>query len=96
MHIEIPHKSSKITALTKIKKALNEARPQSGQEMEITEERWEGDTLHFGVKLQGKTITGTVLVNETHLVVDAKLPLLWRIFEGKIEKMVAEQIKQLG
>jgi hypothetical protein len=96
MHIQIPHKSSKITALTRIKQALNEARPKAGDQVEITEERWEGETLHFAVVLQGKNISGTVQVNETHIVVDAKLPLLWRIFEGKIEKMIGEQIKQLG
>ena len=97
MHIAIPHKSSKITAITKVKLALNEARPKAKEsQVEITDERWEGDTLHFSVNLQGKTITGTLQITDTEFVVDAKLPLLWRIFEGKIEKMIAEQAKALG
>jgi ABC-type ATPase with predicted acetyltransferase domain len=32
-----------------------------------------------------------VCVIDTDYIVDAKLPLLWRVFEGKIEKMIKEQ-----
>ncbi len=29
-------------------------------------------------------------------VLDAKLPLLWRMFEGRIESEIAKQVKSLG
>jgi len=32
-------------------------------------------------------------VTDTEFIVDAKLPLLWRMFEGRIEKMIQEQAK---
>ena len=95
MHFKIPHKTSKFKAITKVKQALNDARPQMKGHAEITEERWENDTLHFGADLQGKSITGTLVVTDTDFVIDAKLPLMWRLFEGRIEKMIAEQVKQL-
>jgi hypothetical protein len=95
MHIQIPHKANKITALTKVKKALHEGRSQLNGMATIEEERWEGDTLHFAVTLQGKKITGTLLVNDKDFVIDAKLPLMWRIFEGRIEKMIGEQVKSM-
>lgn len=95
MHLQIPHKSNKVSALTKIKKALQDGKSQMPKEVTLDEERWEGDTLNFGVTLQGKQITGTLQVTDTELVIDARLPLLWRIFEGKIEKMIGEQIKAL-
>lgn len=97
MHIQVPHKSSKVTTITKLKLALQEARPKAKENgIEITDERWEGDTLHFAVTLQGKAVTGTLQITDTEFVIDAKLPLLWRIFEGKIEKMIAEQAKAIG
>jgi hypothetical protein len=96
MHLQIPHKSNKISALTKVKLALQQGKSQLAQYATIDEERWEGDTLHFTATLQGKQITGTLLVTDKDFVVDAKLPLLWRIFEGRIEKAIAEQVKQLG
>ena len=95
MHIQIPHKATKIQALTKVKLALEHGRSQLAGHATIDEERWEGDTLHFAATLQGKQITGTLLVTDKDLVVDAKLPLLWRIFEGRIEKMIGEQIQSL-
>jgi hypothetical protein len=95
MHLQIPHKTNKIAAITKVKKALQEGRSQLGAYATIDEERWEGDTLHFAATLQGKQITGTFLVTEKDFVIDAKLPLLWRIFEGKIEKMINEQVSSL-
>ncbi len=96
MHLQIPHKSNKISALTKVKQALQHGRSQLGDYATIDEELWEGDTLHFAATLQGKNITGTLAVTDRDFVLDAKLPLLCRIFEGRIEKMLAEQVKQLG
>jgi len=95
MHLQIPHKTNKIAALTKIKKALQEGRSQLGDMASIDEERWEGDILHFAATLQGKQITGTLAVTDKDFVIDAKLPLLWRIFEGRIQKMIDEQVKSL-
>jgi hypothetical protein len=95
MHIQIPHKATKIQALTKVKLALEHGRSQLAGQATIDEERWEGDMLHFAATLQGKQITGTLQVTDKDLVIDAKLPLLWRIFEGRIEKMIAEQVKSL-
>jgi hypothetical protein len=96
MHLQIPHKTNKIAALTKVKKALQEGRSQLGNMATIDEERWEGDMLHFAATLQGKQITGTLQVTDKDYVIDAKLPLLWRMFEGRIEKMIAEQVQSLG
>jgi hypothetical protein len=95
MHLQIPHKTNKIAALSKIKKALQDGRSQLGDSATIDQESWEGDTLHIAATLQGKQITGTLKVTDTEFVVDAKLPLLWRMFEGRIEKMVADQVKSL-
>jgi Putative polyhydroxyalkanoic acid system protein (PHA_gran_rgn) len=96
MHLQIPHKANKIAALTKVKKMLQEGRSQLSGVATIDEERWEGDTLHFAAKLQGKQITGTLQVTDKDFVIDAKFPLLWRIFEGKIEKMIGEQVQSMG
>jgi hypothetical protein len=95
MHLQIPHKANKISALTKVKQALQQGRAQMPKEVTIDEERWEGDTLNFKATLQGKQITGTLKVTEKDFVIDAKLPLLWRIFEGRIEKMIAEQVQSM-
>jgi len=95
MHLNIPHKLSKLEAAAQVRKALADAKPQMGDEMTIEKEEWQGDTLHFAFTAKGQHITGQLEVQDGAFVIDAKLPLMLRMFEGQIEKMVAEQSAQL-
>ncbi len=95
MHIVIPHKTTQAAAVAKVKDGIEKGRSQIANHATITEERWDGDTLHFAVDLQGKAISGTLEVGEADYVLDAKLPLLWRMFEGRIEAEVENQVKKL-
>ena len=93
MHIQVPHKLTKDAAVARIKKTIVEHRPQIEANAKVEEERWEGDTLHFAAKLQGKDISGTLAVTDVDYVLDAKLPLLWRMFEGRIEAEIDKQLR---
>jgi len=95
MHIKLPHKYSKDDAITRIKRMLVDAKPQLADKAEIEEERWEGDTLHFAFTAQGQHITGQLEVKDGEFILDAKLPLMLKLFESKIEKMIAEQGEQM-
>jgi len=94
MHVIIKHNFKKEEAINRVKKALTEARSQAAGHIEGAEERWEGDTLNFAFTLQGKKITGTLDVRDQEFELNAKLPLLWRMFEGRLEKMIQEQAGQ--
>jgi hypothetical protein len=96
MHFKIPHASTKFQAGQKVRDAIAHARPMVKENgVTIDEERWAGDTLNFAVTLQGKQITGTLAIDDKDFIIDAKLPLLWRLFEGKIERTIAEQVKAM-
>lgn len=96
MHLQIPHKTSQSDALTRVKKGLEEHRAQITANAEIHEERWDGNTLHFDVTAQGQRVSGTLEVTDKDFIIDAKLPLMLRFFEGRIEKQIMEQVQQLG
>lgn len=91
MHIQIPHQSSQKGAVERVKKGLIDARPHMKDQVVITKQDWDGPNLTFAFVAQGKEVTGKLKVTETEFIVDAKLPLMWRLFEGKIEKMIAQQ-----
>jgi len=91
MHIQLPHKTSQRAAIDRVKKGLIEARPHMKDQVVIDKEEWQDNMLNFAFTAQGKQITGVLQITDTEFVVDAKLPLLWRMFEGKIEKMIMEQ-----
>lgn len=93
MHIKAPHKTSAAAAAARVKTALNEHRGELMQHVKIGKEEWEGNTLNFEVELQGKKIIGALAVTDTEYILDATLPLLWRMFEGKIEKEVEKQLE---
>jgi hypothetical protein len=95
MHFKVPHKTTKTEAKQRVKDALEQARPHMKGQAEINKEEWQGDTLHFDVNLQGKNVTGTIEITEMEIVMNAKLPLMWRLFEGRIEKEIAKQVAQL-
>ena len=96
MQVKIPHSfKRKEDAIARVKAALDEARPQLGDKATIEEERWDGDTLHFAFTAQGQSISGQLAVEDTQFDLYAKLPLMLKLFEGKIEKAIAEQAKQM-
>jgi len=93
MHLKIPHKFGRSAAIARVQDAVAEARSKMGDKLTIEEERWEGDTLNFAFTAQGQHITGTLQVEDKEFVLDAKLPLMLRFFEKRIEREIAEQVK---
>lgn len=95
MHLQIPHKFGQQQALERIKQALAQAKTNKevqGQ-VDIEKEEWEAHKLTFAFTAQKQHISGTLAVEEAEYIVDAKLPLMLRMFEGRIEKMIGEQVK---
>lgn len=95
MHIEIPNKFNQSEGVAHVKKGLTEARPKLDGQATIEKEEWQDNVLSFGVKVQGQHITGSLMVENKKFILDAKLPLLWRMFEGRIQKAIEEQVKAL-
>lgn len=91
MQVTIPHKFTKDEAVKRVKMALEEARTKIGDQATIDREEWQGDTLHYGFTAQGQSISGTFEVREKEFELYAKLPLMLRMFEGKIKKAIEEQ-----
>ena len=95
MQFTIPHKESQISAITRIKKALQQSRSQLAGHVENMQEEWKDNVLHFSFLLQKNKISGTVTITDSAYDIYAKLPLIWRLFEGRIEQEVKNQISQM-
>jgi hypothetical protein len=95
MHLEIAHKFTQEQAKQRVIQGLNEARPKLEGQAVLEKEEWHDNTLDFGVLVQGQRITGSLEVEDQKFILDAKLPFLWRMFEGKIQQAIEEQIKTL-
>ena len=71
--------------------ALREARAKLGGQATIEREEWQADTLHFGFVVQEQSIAGTFEVRDSDFELNATLPMMLRVFEGRIKKAIEEQ-----
>lgn len=76
-------------------KALRDAGPQLAGKVSMEKEEWQGDVLSFAFTVEGKRIEGVLTITDSSFDITAKLPLMWRLFEGKIEQAIKEQVGQL-
>lgn len=95
MRLEIPHKFTKKDAAERVKRLLDDGREKFKHDVEIHEERWENDTLHFDFSAKAQRISGTLAIEDERYVLDARLPLMLRMFEGKIESEMKAQIAKM-
>lgn len=95
MQVQIPHKFTRVQAVQQIKRALDEGRAKTAGQATIHEEKWDDNVLTFDVTVQSQRIAGTVTVNDTNFDIYAKLPIMLRMFEGRIEAAIKEQAAQM-
>jgi hypothetical protein len=95
MKVSIPHSYSQNDAVIRVKKLLEEARAKMAEQVSNIEEKWQDNTLHFAFDAQGQHISGTLEVKDKVFELYAKLPLALRLFEGRIQKMIEEQSRQI-
>ncbi len=92
MHVKLPHNlKTEGAAILRAKQAINEMRKQLPANAKINKEEWSGNTLAFDATADKITVTGTLVVTKDDYEVTAKLPLMLRMFEGRIEKAIKEQ-----
>lgn len=96
MHFKFPHKTNKIEAITRIKKLLVEQQAKIAENATVDKAEWNDNVLTFAFTAQGTHITGTVTVTDTDFDIYAKLPLMYRLFEGQIEKAIAAEAAKLN
>src|ERR1700722_7595984 len=95
MQLSIPHKASQTDAVAKIKKMIADAKTHLADQVSNIQEEWHDNALTFAFTAQGKNISGTLTVLDKVFNLDVKLPLMLRMFEGRIKSMVEEQGKQM-
>jgi hypothetical protein len=96
MQVKIPHKLSRDRAIAQVKMALTQNRHKLQEaKAEIHKEEWSDNVLTYDVSVQGQRISGTFTVNDHDFDLYAKLPLMMRMFEGRIEREIAKQAQEL-
>lgn len=96
MKFNVPHNTTQAAAIRRVQKLLEEHKSQIAEQASDVVTSWNDNVLTFSFTAQGTHISGTVTITDTHFDVYAKLPLMYRLFEGKIEKMIQAEIAKIG
>jgi len=91
MRIAVEHHTSKENARRKVEERLGQLLGQFGGRAEDFEHEWLGDTLRFKGKARGLSVEGTVEVTDASVIMDGKLPLMAKMFEGRIRQAVERE-----
>jgi hypothetical protein len=91
MRIAVTHNTSRENARKKVEQRLSHLLSQFGGKADEIEHAWTGDTLRFKGKARGLSVEGTVEVTDAAVVIDGKLPLIAKPFEGRIREAVQKE-----
>lgn len=97
MKLEYRHGVSAQEAYKRIDGLLTALQGKYSDQIESPDKSWNDshDRMDFSLKVLGQHISGNLALNGDRAVLDVKLPLLARVYSGRLEKMVVEQLDQL-
>ncbi len=96
MKISLPHKGTQAEGIAHIKQLMREHSAEIEKNAQSVVMDWKDNILTFSFVSQGAAISGTLTVLDKVFDLYAKLPLALRLFEGRIEKMIAAEMKKQG
>lgn len=90
--ITVSHELGREAAVSRLRDGVERIRDKLGLvRMQLVEEEWQGDTLHFGVAAMGYTVRGRLDVEDALVRVEMKLPWLLAAFAEKLKLGVEKQ-----
>jgi hypothetical protein len=95
MRIAVPHNTSKDIARRKVEQRLTQLLGQFGGRADELEHEWAGDTLRFKGKARGLSVSGTVEITDAAVIIEGKLPLIAKPFEGRIRQTVESEAEKM-
>ncbi|MES2987862.1 MAG: polyhydroxyalkanoic acid system family protein [Pseudomonadota bacterium] len=88
--VDIPHKLGRDAARARIAGGVGkiaEIVPGGG----TVEQRWDGDTLFFGVTAMGQSVTSRLTVFADHVHAEVDLPPMLALFAAKVRDKLVEK-----
>lgn len=95
MRIAVPHYSSKAKARQQVEQKLGQLLGQFSHHADDLHHEWTGDTLRFKGKARGLSVEGTVEITDAEVIIEAKVPLIAKPFEGRIRQTVEQEAEKM-
>ncbi len=95
MKIEVPHSLGADQALTKLKSFATQLLSDHKDLIQDVTQSWTGNKGQFNLKAKGFDINGIINVLADKVIVESKLPMMLKPFQGQIEKIIIDELKKL-
>lgn len=97
MRIEYYHNLGKIAAVKRIDNLFKELQEKYRDKISSPIKYWNKtkDRMDFRFNIKGYNISGNVYVRDNSIILEEKLPFAARLFSGKIENIIREQLEKI-
>ena len=95
MNISFPHGTTKAQALEQLKADSSNLVARFGSGASDLQQEWQDDHLTFSFKAQGLSIRGSLAVGEEQVGIEVHLPLMARIFEGRVRQEILKVMQEV-
>lgn len=89
--IEVPHHLTQEQARAKIAAGIDKAVAEHGSKVTGVTHDWTGNTLRFGVKAMGQSLTGTADVLPQSVKINIDLPWALAMFGGTLKNRIVTE-----
>jgi hypothetical protein len=89
--VSIPHHLGREEAERRIKSGLATARTHYSTFLNIDEETWSGDRLHFNISVLGQTAAGLIDFADDHVRLEVTLPWLLAVIAEKLTPAIRKE-----
>ncbi len=92
LNLKIEHQLTPQEAADRVRRLIEFAKGQYGHQVSNLRESWNEHHLEYSFSVMGMSTSGTLRVEETHVVIDSKLPLAAMMVRGRIEETIRGQL----
>jgi hypothetical protein len=92
MTVSIPHELPPAEVKQRLVKAIAEARSKHGDLLKDARESWPSDNqMDFSAHALGQSVTGSILIDPSHVHVSVNLPSLISMFSSKLKTQIENE-----
>ncbi|MBA4197719.1 MAG: hypothetical protein C0459_09215 [Chitinophaga sp.] len=94
INISIPHSLSKDEVAAKTKNMLSNLKEKFAGMIDSVSEEWNGYTGKFTLSAKGFDVSGTMIINDASIDIEAKIPMTLAFFKGAIESNIKKAVEE--
>ena len=95
MEILVKHQLQKEEVINRLKNLAEELKKKYGDQLKNYNEKWSDDKVDVDFKVMGFNISGVLKIFEDKVVMEGKVPMMLKAFEGQVRDQIYDVISDL-